>query len=308
MSSILQTFDLKKNYYDKEVVSNVNLSVREGEIYGLLGPNGAGKTTILKMITNLVQPTSGEVWIFGEQMTDSSCSIFQKMGIQIEYPIFYEHLTARKNLELHCAYTNFHDERRMVDVLEQMGLEKAIDIPVKEFSLGMKQRLGIARAILANPDLLIMDEPLNGLDPEGIHYFRNLLQKLKKEHGMTIILSSHILSEIELIADTVALIHEGRLLEEVSLQNLRLEQEEYIEIQTPQIKKVHKIIQSEFNGLKTRMNPVENCIFIYNTDVPVNQLLQMLINQNVKIDGFQKKYLTLEQYFLERMNGRIRNA
>ena len=202
MSYILRTYNLTKAFDTKEVVSNVNMSIKKGEIYVFLGPNGAGKTTVMKIITNLIKPTAGDIEIFGEKLTNTSYEILKRIGTIIEYPVFYEKLTGRENLELHCEYMGFHNKKVIDETLKLVNLGRIEGKKVKNFSLGMKQRLGIARAIITKPELLILDEPFNGLDPIGIKEQRELFKMLCEEYGITILISSHILSEIEQIADT----------------------------------------------------------------------------------------------------------
>ena len=196
------------------------MHVKKGEIYGFLGPNGAGKTTIMKMLTNLIKPTSGDIEIFGDKLTDTSYEVLKRMGTIIEYPIFYEKLTAKENLLLHCEYMGYYNKEAIDQALQLVYLTNIEDKPVKDFSLGMKQRLGIARAIMTKPELLILDEPINGLDPIGIKEMRDLFKMLCKEYGITILISSHILAEIEQIADTIGIINNGRLVEEISMENI----------------------------------------------------------------------------------------
>ena len=183
MSYILKTNNLIKTFGNQEVVSNVSMNIKKGEIYGFLGPNGAGKTTIMKMMTNLIKPTSGEIELFGEKLTDTSYEVLKRIGTIIEYPVFYEKLTARENLELHIEYMGYHDMKTIDNALELVNLKNIDNKAVKDFSLGMKQRLGIARAITTKPELLILDEPINGLDPIGIKELRNLFKMLCKEYG-----------------------------------------------------------------------------------------------------------------------------
>jgi len=220
MTYIVKTNQLTKVYEGKEVVSAVNMNVKKGEIYGFLGPNGAGKTTVMKMLTNLTKPTSGDVEIFGERLTDRSYELLKRMGTIIEYPIFYEKLTARETLELHCEYMGYYNKQEIAHVLNLVKLTNTEEKRVKDFSLGMKQRLGIARAIITKPELLILDEPINGLDPIGIKELRELFKMLCTEYGITIIISSHILGEIEQLADTIGVIKEGRLITEVTMDTI----------------------------------------------------------------------------------------
>lgn len=203
MTYILKTSQLTKTFKGKEVVSGVNMHVKKGEIYGFLGPNGAGKTTIMKMITNLIKPTSGEIEIFGEKLTDTSFEVLKRMGTIIEYPIFYDNLTAKENLDFHCEYMGYYDKKPIDHAIELVKLHNIDNKKVKEFSLGMKQRLGIARAISTRPELLILDEPINGLDPIGIKELRDLFKLLCREYGITLLVSSHILAEMEQMSDTV---------------------------------------------------------------------------------------------------------
>ncbi|AJS58249.1 bacitracin ABC transporter ATP-binding protein [Paenibacillus sp. IHBB 10380] len=229
METMIQINQLSKAYKGTEIVSNVTMHIEKGEIYGFLGPNGAGKTTIMKMILNLVKPTSGEIRISNQLVSHTSYQYLENIGSIIEYPVFYERLTAVENLKLHCKYVGYAGENRIQEVLETVGLKGVEHKKVHEFSLGMKQRLGIARAIMTKPPLLILDEPINGLDPVGIKDIRMLLLKLKNEYGVTILVSSHIVSEIESIADTIGIIHHGTLLKEVKMAEIRKESnlEEY---------------------------------------------------------------------------------
>ena len=210
MNYAIETHHLKKVYKDKIVVNDVNIHVKKGEIYGFVGPNGAGKSTLMKMLLNLVQANSGEIVIFGNKVIESDFEILKRIGSIIENPYFYEKLTARENLDLHCEYMGYHNKNHIKKVLECVGLLKDADKKISQYSLGMKQRLAIARAILTKPELLILDEPINALDPEGIREMRELFRKLNTDYGITIFISSHILSEVEQIADTIGVIQSGK--------------------------------------------------------------------------------------------------
>ncbi|WP_088072697.1 ABC transporter ATP-binding protein [Gottfriedia luciferensis] len=207
---------LIKTFNKKEVIRNCNMNVPKGRVYGLLGVNGAGKTTILKMIMGLLSPTAGNIEIFGQDIQKNKNNILKNIGSVIETPIFYEHLSAKENLEIHLSYMGIQN----LDIKNTLNLVGLHDIdyqPVSEFSLGMRQRLGIARAIIHKPKLLILDEPINGLDPVGIREIRELFLNLVKDHDMTIIVSSHILSEIEHIADVIGIVENGSVIEELDL-------------------------------------------------------------------------------------------
>ncbi|MFC5406516.1 ABC transporter ATP-binding protein [Cohnella soli] len=302
MAHIVRTKQLTRAYREKEVVSNVNMNIRQGEIYGLLGPNGAGKTTVMKMITNLVKPTAGEIEIFGEQLTDTSYRQLGRMGTIIETPIFYDKLTARENLELHCEYMGYHNKKSIDEALELVNLKGIDRKPVKEFSLGMKQRLGIARAITTKPELLILDEPINGLDPLGIKELRDLFKMLCKQYGITILISSHILGEIELVADTIAVMNDGKLLQEVSMEHVAKQTTEYIEITTSESSKAVYVLENHLHISNVRVTD-EGQIRIYDCRIPQSELMKVLVTHNVAIEAVHKKKGSLEDYFLSILNG-----
>ncbi|MGG0656062.1 ABC transporter ATP-binding protein [Rummeliibacillus pycnus] len=210
---------LVKTFNQKEVIRNCNMTVPKGSIYGLLGINGAGKTTILKILIGLLRPTAGLIQIFCEDIQVEKKEILKNVGSIIETPLFYEHLSAIENLEIHLSYMGVQN----TDIQKTLGMVGLHDLgnqPVSQFSLGMRQRLGIARAIIHHPKLLILDEPINGLDPVGIREMRELFQELVKKHDMTILVSSHILSEIEQISDVIGIISDGSIVEEIELATI----------------------------------------------------------------------------------------
>lgn len=212
MDFLMETRDLTKAWRKKTAVERVNLHVREGEIYGFVGPNGAGKSTVMKMMMNLIRPDAGEARIFGEKMGDESYESFKRIGSIIEAPCFYEKMTGRENLELYCEYMGYHNRERIEEALSEVGLSDIDQKSVSHFSMGMKQRLAIARAILTRPELLILDEPTNGLDPAGIQEIRELICELPKRMGITVLVSSHLLSEMDQMADYVGIINHGQLI------------------------------------------------------------------------------------------------
>ncbi|ODR53586.1 ABC transporter ATP-binding protein [Eisenbergiella tayi] len=211
--------NLTKVFDGKEVLRGCNLTVQSGTIYGLLGANGAGKTTMFKLITGLLSPTAGNIKVQGETLSIDKKDFLRKMGILIETPVFYNHLSARENLEIHLSYME-HSFEKIGQVLEMVGLGDTGKQPVSKFSLGMKQRLAIGRAISHSPQILILDEPINGLDPMGIRQIRNLFLSLAKD-GMTLLISSHILSEIEHIADVVGVLTSGNVMQEVAICEIK---------------------------------------------------------------------------------------
>ncbi|MCR6525221.1 ABC transporter ATP-binding protein [Lysinibacillus capsici] len=307
MTYIVKTNQLTKVYDGKEVVSAVNMNVKKGEIYGFLGPNGAGKTTVMKMLTNLTKPTSGDVEILGAKLTDKSYEILKRMGTIIEYPIFYEKLTARETLELHCEYMGYYDKKEIAHVLNLVKLSNTENKQVKDFSLGMKQRLGIARAIITKPELLILDEPINGLDPVGIKELRELFKMLCKEYGITIIISSHILAEIEQLVDTIGVIKNGRLITEVAMDTINRDQVNYTEVIVSDGKKAAFIIETELNITNFKLMD-DNSIRIYDSTVSQQSLSRALIEHDVEIEEISKKTSSLEDYFLKLINGGVVHA
>ena len=223
MENIVEIKELFKIIDKEEILSDISLQIAEGEIYGLLGPNGAGKTTLMKCMLSLLTITSVSIEIFGKNLQEHREEILSQVGSIIETPIFYENCTAKEILEFHAQYMGKNiTELDIINTLRMVGLKNTTK-KVKEFSLGMRQRLGLARAFLMKPRLLILDEPINGLDPVGIQEIRNLLQLLSKEHGITILISSHILSEISQIADKIGVIKNGSMIEQVYMEELMKE-------------------------------------------------------------------------------------
>ena len=223
MRNIVEIKEVFKTIDKEEVLSGINLQIAEGEIYGFLGPNGAGKTTLMKCMLSLLTITSGSIEIFGKNLQEHREEILSQVGSIIETPSFYENFTAKEILEIHAQYMGKTiTESDIIRALRMVGLKNTTK-KVKDFSLGMRQRLGLARAFLTKPKLLILDEPINGLDPMGIKEIRNLLLSLSKEHGITILISSHILSEISQIADKIGFIKNGEMAEQVSMKEIRRE-------------------------------------------------------------------------------------
>ena len=223
MRNIVEIKEVFKTIDKEEILSGINLQIAEGEIYGFLGSNGAGKTTLMKCMLSLSTITSGSIEIFGKNLQEHREEILSQIGSIIESPIFYDNCTAKEILEIHAQYMGKNIiEANIISALKMVGLKNTTK-KVKDFSLGMKQRLGLARAFLTKPQLLILDEPINGLDPIGIQEIRNLLLSLSKEHGITILISSHILSEISQIADKIGFIKNGEIVEQVSMKEIRRE-------------------------------------------------------------------------------------
>ncbi|MCM1387665.1 MAG: ATP-binding cassette domain-containing protein [Bacillus sp. (in: Bacteria)] len=298
MPYILQTNHLTKIIDGKKLVENVNIHVKKGEIYGFLGANGAGKTTVMKMLTNLWKPTTGTVELFGESLTPVSYEVLKRMGSIIEFPIFYERLSGKENLRLHCEYMGYYHPGSVENAMEMLELTEAADKPVKKYSLGMKQRLGIARVVLTRPELLVLDEPTNGLDPAGMKKLRDLFKMLCTEYGITIMISSHILSEIESIADTIGIISHGNMMKEISMKEISEMNTAYIELSTPDTKKAAYVLTDKLQLNNFKVMDEDN-IRIYDSQRAVNEISGVLTSNAVEIRAIGKKAESLEDYFLK---------
>lgn len=298
MSYILQTSRLTKTIGGKELVRDVELHVKKGEIYGFLGPNGAGKTTVMKMIMNLWKPTMGSITLFGKPLTPQSYEVMRRIGSIIEFPTFYEHMTGEENLRMHCEYMGYYQHGSVEKALTMLDLSAAAKTPVKNYSLGMKERLGIARAILCKPELLILDEPTNGLDPAGMKQIRELLRMLCAEQGTTIVISSHILSEIESIADTIGIIHQGRMKKEIGLKEIEDMSLAYIELSVQNPERAAYVLADQL-GL-TNFKVMEGGLFrIYDGCVTTEEMAKALAVNEVAVISLGRRAETLEDYFLK---------
>lgn len=298
MSYILQTSHLSKMIDGKQLVTDVNIHVKKGEVYGFLGPNGAGKTTVMKMLTNLWKPTSGTVALFGKVLEKNSYEMLKRMGSIIEFPTFYDHMSGKDNLQLHCEYMGYYNKGSVEEALGMLGLSDAADQPAGSYSLGMKQRLGIARAILCKPELVILDEPTNGLDPAGMKQIRDLFRMLCTEYGMTLMISSHLLPEIESIADTVGVIHHGKMMKEISMKEIADTNTAYIELAVEDTKKAAYVLAEKMQ-LSNFKIVNDLGIRIYEQGVTTQKISRELMENDVEIASISQHTETLEDYFLK---------
>lgn len=298
MSYILQTSHLSKTIDGKQLVTDVNIHVKKGEVYGFLGPNGAGKTTVMKMLTNLWKPTSGTVALFGKALEKTSYEVLKRMGSIIEFPTFYDHMSGKDNLQLHCEYMGYYYKGSVEEALGMLGLSDAADKPAGSYSLGMKQRLGIARAILCKPELVILDEPTNGLDPAGMKQIRDLFRMLCTEYGMTLMISSHLLPEIESIADTVGVIHHGKMMKEISMKEIAETNTAYIELAVEDTKKAAYVLAEKMQ-LSNFKIVSDSQIRIYEQGVTTQKISRELMANDVEIASICQHTETLEDYFLK---------
>lgn len=298
MSYILQTSHLSKTIDGKRLVTDVNIHVKKGEVYGFLGPNGAGKTTVMKMLTNLWKPTSGTAWLFGKVLEKNSYEVLKRMGSIIEFPTFYDHMSGKDNLQLHCEYMGYYNKGSVEEALGMLGLSDAADKPAGSYSLGMKQRLGIARAILCKPELVILDEPTNGLDPAGMKQIRDLFRMLCTEYGMTLMISSHLLPEIESIADTVGVIHHGKMMKEISMKEIAETNTAYIELAVEDTKKAAYVLAEKMQ-LSNFKIVNDSGIRIYEQGVTTQKISRELMANDVEIASISQHTENLEDYFLK---------
>ena len=298
MSYILQTSHLSKTIDGKQLVTDVNIHVKKGEVYGFLGPNGAGKTTVMKMLTNLWKPTSGTVALFGKALEKTSYEVLKRMGSIIEFPTFYDHMSGKDNLQLHCEYMGYYNKGSVEEALQMLGLSDAADKPAGSYSLGMKQRLGIARAILCKPELVILDEPANGLDPAGMKQIRDLFRMLCTEYGMTLMISSHLLPEIESIADTVGVIHHGKMMKEISMKEIAETNTAYIELAVEDTKKAAYVLAEKMQ-LSNFKIVNDSAVRIYEQGITTQKISRELMANDVEIASISQHTETLEDYFLK---------
>lgn len=293
---VIETRNITKVYGEQTVVNKVNLHVQKGRIYGLLGRNGAGKTTIMKMILGLTAITSGEVDVFGKNIKGNERRIYPRIGAIIETPGFYPNLTGTENLEIFAKLRGTAQPNAVKEALDVVGLPYRDKKLFSKYSLGMKQRLGIANAILHDPELLILDEPTNGLDPIGIAEMRNFILSLSKERGKTILISSHILSEIAMLADDIGIIHGGVLLEESSFAALERKNRKYIQIQVSDPKRATLVLEQQF-GLRQYEIEDDACIRLYDTDADIAAINKALMLENIAVISSQMCNDSLEDYF-----------
>lgn len=293
---VIETKQLTKVYGEQTVVNSVDIHVKKGRIYGLLGRNGAGKTTIMKMILGLTPITSGEVFVFGKNIKGQEKRIYPRIGAIIETPGFYPNLTGTENLEIFAKLRGTSAPNAIKNALEIVGLPYKDKKLFSKYSLGMKQRLGIANAILHDPELLILDEPTNGLDPIGIAEVREFIKSLSIEQGKTILISSHILSEISLLADDIGIIDHGVLLEESSMEELKKKNGKYILLQVSDVPKASLILERQFH-LKDYSVHDEQTLRIYDTSLNMAEVNKALVVQDVAVISSQLCNNTLEEYF-----------
>lgn len=295
MQPVLLTDNLTKRYGNTAAVDRIRLRIEEGEVYGFLGPNGAGKTTTLKMLVGLIQPTEGTFTVFGRTFAQHRCWILSQTGALIESPSYYGHLTGRENLRIIQRLRGL-PERNVSEALRVVRLEKQQHKRVDQYSLGMKQRLGLAMALISFPKLLILDEPTNGLDPAGIEEIRELIRSLPRQYGMTVLVSSHLLSEVEQIATSVGIIRDGRLVFQGSLDSLKAKSDPAIAVKTTDNLAAERVLAGQ--GLK----PKERGGYLTLPDMEDRQVAEVnrtLVRAGIGVIRIEERKKSLERIFLE---------
>lgn len=292
---ILKTINLTKKYKNFTAIDNINIQIKKGDIYGLIGRNGAGKTTLMKMITTLTNKTSGEFELFGEKDNNLDKSK-RRIGCLIENPAFFSNLSVYNNLKYYAIQKGIIGEEQITDALLLVGLNDDRKKKFKNLSLGMKQRLGIAYAILDNPDFIILDEPINGLDPIGISDLREVFKKLNEERNITILISSHILSELYLVANRFCIIEKGRVLKELTKEELDIECSKCIVIRTNDVKKAAVVLEKELGTTNYKIINREE-IRLYDYLESVEKVNKVLVKNDLNIKQIQETGISLEDYF-----------
>ncbi len=293
---IIETNHLTKVYGTQKSVADLSIHVRKGRIYGLLGRNGAGKTTTMRMILNLTTPTAGEVKIFGEDVRKNGKRILPRIGSLIESPGFYPNLTGTENLRIFARLRGVPNRQAVENALGVVGLPYQDKKLFAEYSMGMKQRLAIANAIMHDPEVLILDEPVNGLDPIGIAEVRDFIKRLSTEQGKTVLLSSHILSEISMLADDIGIIDQGVLLEEESLAELDRKNSRYIHLAVSDTAQTARLIEQSLGTTNFHIED-DHTLRLYDLDIATNALVRLLVENGIEVFEVHTQNNTLEDYF-----------
>lgn len=299
---VLKTYNITKKYGEQLAVDNVNMTIKKGDIYGFIGQNGAGKTTLIRLITGLIHKSGGEIELLGANEENELNKARTMVGSLIESPSFYTNMTARENLEVSRLVRNIPGKKCIDEVLELVGLKDVEKKKVKNFSLGMRQRLGIANALMGNPKLLILDEPINGLDPMGIVEIRELLKKINKEKDMTILISSHILSELSELATTYGIISNGKLIEEITAKQLSKKCRQYIDLKVDNTARAVILLEREL-GISDYEVLEDSNIKVFSNLDNVGEVNSLLSRSGIIVESISVKGENLEEYFMNKVGG-----
>lgn len=302
--TVIRTKNISKKYGNFSAVNNLSIEVTEGDIYALVGQNGAGKTTLLKIISGLSPASDGEIEIMGEKSQKGLEQMRTQTGCIIETPGFFPYLSARKNLEYYRIQRGVKDKNRVEDSLRFVGLADTGNKKFKNFSLGMKQRLGLALAVMDEPRVLLLDEPINGLDPMGIKEFREILLKLNKEKKTTILISSHILGELSQLATTYGFIRGGRLIEHISAADLHQKCQNFLKLKVDDTSKAAQVLKSSLSCEKIEIIDGHEIHMTEHMDTP-EILVKTLVENGVMVSQVYQSGINLEQYFVGLMGGAV---
>lgn len=299
---ILQTNNITKTYRQFKALDNISITLKAGHIYGFIGENGAGKTTLMRILTGLSFPTSGSYFIFGKTAHKEMQALRRHIGSTIEEPALYPEFSAYRNLELQRTLLGNPDKSISDELLKLLDLDDVRNKKVKAFSTGMKQRLSIALALLEKPELLILDEPVNGLDPKNISALRILLKKLNEERGITMLISSHILSELYLLATDYIIIHKGTIIESISHEQLEAKCENYVKICTDNLTECVTVIEKELKIFDYKVMD-DHTLYIYAFTEEPQRISQALTRHNIAVGELSVCGQNLEEYFLSITGG-----
>lgn len=294
--------NVTKEFKNKAVLKGVSFNIEAGDIYGLIGENGAGKTTLLKLIVNLLKPTSGNIQVLGKEIKKDSYDYLRNIGALIDEPVFYKKLTLYENFKVHCEYLGFYDEEKLESVLKRVGLHNKKGRKIKELSFGEKQRLAIAYALITEPELLILDEPTNGLDPIAIVELREILLKLNREFNTTIIISSHAINELETLVNKVMFLKNGEIVEDGLLEEIKEKCSVYIEIEVEESSKALAILEKELNIRNMKLIN-KGTIRVYEALEERKNILSTLVKNDVEVLSFNMVQISLEEYFIRKVRG-----
>lgn len=294
--------NVTKEFKNKAVLKGVSFNIEAGDIYGLIGENGAGKTTLLKLIVNLLKATSGNIQVLGKEIKKDSYDYLRNIGALIDEPVFYKKLTLYENFKVHCEYLGFYDEEKLESVLKRIGLHNKKSKKIKELSFGEKQRLAIAYALITEPELLILDEPTNGLDPIAIVELREILLKLNREFNTTIIISSHAINELETLVNKVMFLKNGEIVENGLLEEIKEKCSVYIEIEVEDSSKALAILEKELNIRNMKLIN-KGTIRVYEALEERKNILSTLVKNDVEVLSFNMVQISLEEYFIRKVRG-----
>ncbi len=304
--AILEAHGICKKFGEAYALSNINMTIKSGELYGLVGENGAGKTTLMNIISGLVYPTNGHISLFGVTGEELLSKARKKIGVLIEMPALYPNMSAVENLMFYSRIYGIKNEKPTIaKVLNLVSLNETGKKNAGEFSLGMKQRLGLAVALLSNPKLLILDEPINGLDPSGIIDIRNILEDLVQEHGVTILISSHILSELQVLTTKIGFVHKGKLVGEKSTADLLKMADESICIKTNSPSDTLRILQDYLQLDQIHLNE-QGEIVLSKKSIELKKLMEILLQSNIQVDGINLSKPSLEEYYMKLIDNTVK--